>query len=106
MNTDLSFITNEPNQSLKDRDELSQTDDMNLAGNAREAMREDRVVLNVAPLWELVPWREAKKYREALLEGKYEWSSIGKQLRGKGLGSDMQMRLKSASIRGYRPFKP
>ena len=41
----------------------------------------DGVVLNIAPLWELVPWKEAKNYWEELLEGKYEWSSIGKQLR-------------------------
>jgi hypothetical protein len=45
----------------------------------------DGVVLNIAPLHELVPWNEAKKYWKELLEGKYEWSSIGKQLREKGL---------------------
>jgi hypothetical protein len=45
----------------------------------------DGVVLNIAPLHELVPWKEAEKYWEELLEGKYEWSSIGKQLREKGL---------------------
>ncbi len=45
----------------------------------------DGVVLNIAPLWELVPWNEAKKYWNELLDGKYEWSSIGKQLREKGL---------------------
>jgi hypothetical protein len=45
----------------------------------------DGVVLNIAPLWELVPWTEAKAYWEELLAGKYEWSSIGKQLRQKGL---------------------
>lgn len=45
----------------------------------------DGVVLNIAPLWELVPWNEAKKYWQELLDGKYEWSSIGKQLRAKGL---------------------
>jgi hypothetical protein len=45
----------------------------------------DGVVLNVAPLYELVPWKVAKDYWEELLEGKYEWSSIGKQLREKGL---------------------
>ena len=44
----------------------------------------DGVVLNIAPLHELVPWKEAKNYWEELLEGKYEWSSIGKQLREKG----------------------
>jgi len=45
----------------------------------------DGVVLNIAPLWELVPWKEAKEYWEELIEGKYEWSGIGKQLREKGL---------------------
>jgi len=48
----------------------------------------DGVVLNIAPLWELIPWKEAKDYWEELLEGKYEWSSIGKQLRQKGLVKD------------------
>jgi hypothetical protein len=45
----------------------------------------DGVVLNIAPLHELVPWQEAEDYWEELLAGKYEWSSIGKQLRQKGL---------------------
>lgn len=45
----------------------------------------DGVVLNIAPLWELVPWKEAKKYWDELLKGQYDWSSIGKQLREKGL---------------------
>jgi hypothetical protein len=45
----------------------------------------DGVVLNIAPLWELVPWKEAEKYWEELLKGKYEWSSMTKQLREKGL---------------------
>ncbi|MEX2121597.1 MAG: BREX-1 system adenine-specific DNA-methyltransferase PglX [Pirellulales bacterium] len=45
----------------------------------------DGVVLNIAPLHELVPWKEAKKYWQELLEGKYEWSTIGKQLREKGV---------------------
>lgn len=45
----------------------------------------DGVVLNIAPLHELVPWKEAKNYWEELLAGEYEWSSIGKQLRQKGL---------------------
>jgi hypothetical protein len=45
----------------------------------------DGVVLNIAPLWELVPWKEAEKYWDELRAGKYEWSSIGKQLREKGL---------------------
>jgi hypothetical protein len=45
-------------------------------------------LLNIAPLWELVPWKEAKNYWEELLDGKYEWSSIGKQLRKKGIVRD------------------
>ena len=45
----------------------------------------DGVVLNIAPLRELVPWKEAKFYWDDLMDGKYEWSSIGKQLREKGL---------------------
>ncbi len=45
----------------------------------------DGVVLNIAPLHELVPWKEAKSKWNELLAGKYEWSSIGKQLREKGL---------------------
>ena len=45
----------------------------------------DGVVLNIAPLHELVPWKEAKKYWEELTSGKYKWSSIGTQLREKGL---------------------
>ena len=38
------------------------------------------MVLNIAPLWELVPWKEAKRYWEELMDGKYEWSSIGIRL--------------------------
>lgn len=45
----------------------------------------DGVMLNIAPLHELVPWKEAKKYWDELLAGKYEWSTIGKQLREKDL---------------------
>ena len=44
----------------------------------------DGVGLNIAPLYELVPWIEAKKCWEQLLEGQYDWSSISKQLRQKG----------------------
>jgi len=43
------------------------------------------VVLNIAPLWEIVPWKEAKNYCDELIEGKYKWSSFGEQLREKGL---------------------
>jgi hypothetical protein len=40
----------------------------------------DGVILNIAPLWEIVPWAEPKKYWEALQEGKYDWSHIAYQL--------------------------
>jgi len=40
----------------------------------------DGVILNMAPLWELVPWNEPKKYWEELGEGKYDWSHIALQL--------------------------
>lgn len=45
----------------------------------------DGVVLNIAPPRELVPWKEAQKDWDELLAGKYEWSSIGKQLRERSL---------------------
>lgn len=62
------------------RDKLRRAADLNL-----EPDLNDGVVLNIAPLRELVPWGEAKKYWEELLAGKYEWSSISKQLRSKGV---------------------
>ncbi len=65
------------------RDKLRRAADLHL-----EPDLNDGVVLNIAPLWELVPWKEAKDYWEELLEGKYEWSSIGKQLRERGIVSD------------------
>lgn len=45
----------------------------------------DGLILNIAPFHELVPWKEAKSYWGELLAGKYEWSSIGKQLREREL---------------------
>ena len=46
----------------------------------------DGIILNMAPLYgESVPSTEAKKYWNELLEGKYEWSSISKQLRERGM---------------------
>ncbi len=45
----------------------------------------DGVVLNIAPLHELVAWKEARRYWDELLEGKYEWSSIGKRLQERGI---------------------
>jgi len=72
----VSFVT-----ELYDfRDKLKRAADLGL-----EPDLNDGVVLNIAPLWELVPWKEAKDHWEELLAGKYEWSSIGKQLRAKGI---------------------
>jgi len=45
----------------------------------------DGVVLNIAPLHELVPWKEAETYWKALLKGEYEWSTISQQLRERGV---------------------
>lgn len=36
----------------------------------------DGVILNMAPLHELIPWKEPKKYWKELKEGKYDWSHI------------------------------
>lgn len=46
---------------------------------------DDGVVLTAAPLWEVIPWKDLADYWKELLEGKYDWSSIGKQLREKAL---------------------
>ena len=62
------------------RDKLRRAADGNL-----EPDLNDGVVLNIVPLRELVPWSEAKKYWNELLAGKYEWSSISKQLRNRGV---------------------
>jgi hypothetical protein len=62
------------------RDKLRRVADLNITTDLN-----DGVVLNIAPLWELVPWGEAKKYWEELQAGKYEWSSISKQLRERGV---------------------
>ena len=61
-------------------DKLKQVADLNL-----EPDLNDGVLLNFAPLWELTPWEEPKKYWDDLLAGKYEWSSISQQLRQRGM---------------------
>jgi len=45
----------------------------------------DGVLISIAPLWELVPWKEAARVWEELLAGEYEWSAMGQTLRNKGL---------------------
>jgi len=45
----------------------------------------DGVVLNIAPLTELVPWKEAKTYGKNFSQGNTSGPPSGKQLRQKGL---------------------
>ena len=60
----------------------------------------DGVVLNIAPLWELVPWKEAKNYWEELLEGKYGWSSMGIR---RSPARISRVELSSSSVAGSPP---
>jgi hypothetical protein len=85
-----TYVRSWPNAIRRREDFLSELrdfeDKLRRAANLHnEPGLNDGVVLNIAPLHELVPWNEAKKYWDELIEGKYEWSSIGKQLREKGL---------------------
>jgi hypothetical protein len=45
----------------------------------------DGVLLNIAPLHELVPWKYADRTWKRFQEGRYGWSSMAKQLRKAGL---------------------
>jgi len=45
----------------------------------------DGVVISIAPLRELVPWKEAQATWEKLLAGEYAWSTMAKQIRTRGL---------------------
>ena len=39
---------------------------------------DDGVILNMAPLYKLIPWKEPEKYYKQLKDRKYEWSNIYK----------------------------
>jgi hypothetical protein len=45
----------------------------------------DGVVLTIAPLYELVPWSEPRRYWNELREGKYAWATVAAQMAEKGL---------------------
>jgi hypothetical protein len=58
------------------RDRLARVADLHLVPNL-----DDGVVLNAAPLHELMPWPEPARYWRELLQGKYDWSDIARQIR-------------------------
>jgi hypothetical protein len=45
----------------------------------------DGVVISIAPLWELVPWKEAQKMWDKLVNDEYEWSTMSQRMRERGL---------------------
>ena len=45
----------------------------------------DGVLISIAPLWELVPWKESGKMWQELADGKYEWSTMSQKMRQHGL---------------------
>ena len=45
----------------------------------------DGVVISIAPLRELVPWKEAQGTWQKLLAGEYPWSTMAKQMQERGL---------------------
>jgi len=45
----------------------------------------DGALISIAPLWELVPWKEAQRTWEALVAGEYAWSTMAQQMRERGL---------------------
>lgn len=45
----------------------------------------DGVIISIAPLWELVPWKDAEKMWQELVAGKYEWSTMAQQMKARGL---------------------
>jgi PIN domain nuclease of toxin-antitoxin system len=60
---------------------------LNLSNVARNLIEDqgNQRLLSIVSLWESVCWSEAKKHWQALIDGKYEWPSISKQLQQKGI---------------------
>ena len=72
------------------REKLERTANLNFGKNKHSGVvyepdLNDGVTLNIAPLQELVPWKEVKQYWDDLLDGEYDWSSMSKLLKRKGL---------------------
>ena len=47
----------------------------------------DGVLITIAPLWQLVPWKEAQRMWDKLVSGEYEWSTMAQQMRERGLAN-------------------
>ena len=45
----------------------------------------DGVVISIAPLWELVPWKEAQRTWERLVAGEYPWSTMARRMRERSI---------------------
>ena len=45
----------------------------------------DGVLISIAPLWQLVPWKESQQTWEKLVAGQYPWSTMARQMRERGL---------------------
>ena len=39
---------------------------------------DDGVILNMAPLYKLIPWKEPEKYYKNLQMGQYEWAHVSR----------------------------
>ena len=51
---------------------------LEIIGSGYQTDIDDGVILNIAPLYKVIPWKEPEKYYKELKEGRYQWSSISK----------------------------